>query len=107
MKNTKQRGIFRVFFYPNQDGWIGVCPEFGLIEQGKELFELKKMLMNLCQEYLTVVHEKKLDDTVLNGSVSWKHHWKFLWFRMCNNPGRRPIQNEQMFEQKGRNLQFA
>lgn len=82
MKNTKQEGRFRVFFYPYNGELVGVCPEFGIIHKGESLPDMKKEMFEAIGDYLNSVRELNLDDKELNKKVSRIHFLYFYWYSL-------------------------
>ncbi len=95
MKNTKDSGRIRFFFYPSKKyGFCGVCPEFGIVHYDSNLTVLKKDVFDMAQNYLEVIREKKLSDENLNKKISFLHYLQFYWFALLNS-----LKNTVVFNQ--------
>ena len=76
MKNTKQKGKFRLFAYQEaSDYYIGVCPEFDLVQEGDCLAEALTNIQRASINYLKTIIKFKMDDDLLNKEAS-PEHWK-------------------------------
>ena len=67
MKNTKKQGKFTLFVYQEKPTYyIGVCLEFDLIVEGKNLQETLKHILNASMGYLRTVIKNNYSDDLLN-----------------------------------------
>lgn len=82
MKNTKQRGRFRLFAYQESpDCYVGVCHEFDLVQEGECLAEALENVQRLSINYLKTIIKFKMDDSLLNKRANPEHWRKYRCFQ--------------------------
>jgi len=76
MRNTKKRGKYTLFVYPEKPNYfIGVCLEFDLIQEGRTAQETMERIKEASFGYLETVIKKNLSDDLLNRPAP-KEYWK-------------------------------
>jgi len=73
--NTKQKGIARIFIFPEKDKYKAVCLDFDLIEEARTIKEVEKKITKVIAGYITTVCKNNLDDQLLNRHTEEKY-WK-------------------------------
>lgn len=66
---------------------LGVCLDFNIVEEGKNLSEVKKHLETAAALHLQTVREKKLSDDLLNRRAPEKY-WRLFELTLGRNPQR-------------------
>ena len=106
MKNTKSEGMFRIFFYPSEGGWVGVCPEFGVVHRGDDIVSVKKEILQSAKEYLEFVRKLNLDDSQLNKSISLIHYVRY-YLNKIRFLSRRDIRSSEIWRLSGGQVEFC
>ncbi len=76
MRNTKKQGKFTLFVYPEKPKhFIGVCLEFDLIQEGKNVQEAMENIKKATWNYLKTIIKKKWPDDLLNRPAP-REYWK-------------------------------
>lgn len=75
--NTKSRGTMHFLLIKEEAKVLGVCLDFNIIEEGKNILEVRKNLENAAFLHLQTVREKKLSDNLLNRHASEKY-WRLF-----------------------------
>lgn len=78
-KNTKKIGQATVFIYPEGKKFVGVCLEFGIIEEHKNLDVLRHNIREAVEGYIEAVVKNNLSEDLLN-----RHAPKEYWNRFFN-----------------------
>ena len=82
MKNTKQKGKFRLFAYQEDSNcYVGVCPEFDLVQGGECLAETLENVKRVSINYLKTIIKFKMNDSLLNKKASPEHWIKYRRFQ--------------------------
>lgn len=80
-KNTKNKGTVEFFVYPERGKYIGVCLTFDIVEEGKDLQEVARSLVEAAELHLKVVRYKNFSDDLLNRYAPdqyWKKYFAYL-----------------------------
>lgn len=110
MKNTKQQGSFKLFFYPTRSGWCGVCPQFGIVDyygdssQITDLKVFKGLLYDACVMHLETAIEGDEPDENLNIGVSHTHTLNF-WIKLLQHKCVQEV--DKLFSLQGSELEIA
>ena len=82
MRNTKKKGKFTLFVYPEKPNYfVGVCLEFDLIQEGKSASDVMRRIKKASLAYLMTVIKKHYSDDLLNKPAPdkyWKRYLRFL-----------------------------
>lgn len=76
MRNTKEKALLHFAIIPGQKkGWyLAICFELGLIEEGKDIFNLRDRINKVSREYFKIVQkDDELSDDLLNQSLPKKY----------------------------------
>lgn len=74
-RNTKKRGIMEFLFLREDNGYIGICLTFDIIEEDTDFELLKKNLLTAAYTHLECVQKENLSDDLLNRYAPEKY-WK-------------------------------
>ncbi len=78
MNNTKKRGQFTIFVYREKTNhYIGICLEFDLVEEGKNVPKVMEQIQEASIGYLKTVIKNNLDDDLLNKKAPQKYWRKY------------------------------
>ncbi len=80
-KNTKKLGQATVFIYPEGKKFVGVCLEFGIIEEHENLDVLRHNIREAVVGYVEAIAKNNLSEDLLNRSapkVYWSKFAKHL-----------------------------
>jgi len=77
-RNTKKSGTVEFLFYPEKGRFIGICLTFDIIEEGKDLSELRRNLEKATRLHLETVVKKGLSDDLLNRYAPEKYWNKYF-----------------------------
>ena len=80
MKNAKHFAEATVFIYPNKDKYVGVCLELDLIDEDSDKEVLAERMKQRVQSYISYIHKKDFDDSLLNRPAPKKYWNKFYQF---------------------------
>jgi len=74
MKNTKKKGRFTIFVYPETPKhFIGVNLTFDLVVEGNNSVEVLENIKKASLDYIETICKKKLDDDLLNRRAPEKY----------------------------------
>jgi len=73
--NTKRKGFIDFLIIKKEDGYLGVCLTFNIVQEGKDPVAITSSLREAAKLHLETVIEKDLPDTLLNRSAPAKY-WK-------------------------------
>lgn len=83
MKNTKNKGVVRFFIYKEGAKYVGVCLDFDIIEEGKDVGKLKRSLLEAAQGHVGTVIKEGMNDKLLNRRAPKKYWKKYEAFLNC------------------------
>lgn len=75
--NFKKPLRFIIYKRPKDKNYTGVCLDFDIVEEGKDLQLLKRSLLEAAEGYLEAISKKDLDKNLLNRPAP-RQYWKIL-----------------------------
>lgn len=79
MQNTKEKAHFTLFIYPTKSGFIGVCLELDIVDNGDDLRELEARMKKSVESYVRrVCSNDKFDGSHLNRHAPRKYWLAFF-----------------------------
>jgi len=81
MRNTKKSGIIRFFIYKEGKKYIGVCLDLDIVEENRNIEQLKESLTEAARGHIMTVAREKMDDKFLNRRAPrsyWKKYQTYL-----------------------------
>lgn len=90
-QNTKEHGIARTIIFPFKKGYMAVCLDFDLIEEGDTREEVEENIKEAVIGYIKNVCRNNLDDKLLNRHAE-KKYWKLYdsYLAMMENKVKKP-----------------
>jgi predicted RNase H-like HicB family nuclease len=90
--NTKKQGIARTMIFPCKGGYMAVCLDFDIIEEGDTREELEESMKEAVIGYIENVCKNNLDDKLLNRHAD-KKYWKIYdsYLDMMKNSTKKSI----------------
>jgi len=80
--NTKEKGTFEFFIYPDKGRFVGVCLTLNIIEEDDNPQRLLKSLVEAAKGHLEVVRKDNLGDKLLNRYAPKKYWNKYYNVRL-------------------------
>ena len=78
MKNTTERGEFRILIYRGAEGYVGICYEGSFVVVGETLQETQDHIMNGLIALLQTIKDGNLSEQAINQKPEFKY--RFLFF---------------------------
>jgi len=93
--NTKSSGIARVIVFPCKKGFLAVCLDFDIIEEGEVKEDLEKSIKEAVIGYIECVRKCNLNDELLNRHAD-KRYWKIYesYLDLIGNKVKKPISSK-------------
>lgn len=77
--NTVKRGKISIVVVGNKGKYLGICREFGFIQEGTSPLEVQKRLMSSCLLLLNTVKKNPRLEPSLNVSPPFKYLMIYYW----------------------------
>ncbi|MCK9446240.1 type II toxin-antitoxin system HicB family antitoxin [bacterium] len=89
--NTKNSGIARTIIFPYKKGFLAVCLDFDIIEEGETREILEGSIREAVVGYIECVRKCNLSDKLLNRHAD-KRYWKIyeLYLNLISNKAKKP-----------------
>ncbi len=82
MRNTKKRGIYELFVYPEKKGhYVGVCLTLNIVEEGPDPEDLIDSLAEAARGHVLAVIKEGLNDDLLNRPAPQEYWDKYRKFQ--------------------------
>ena len=89
--NTKRRGQVTIFSYKEGKKYVSVCLELDIVEEGDDMLELNRSMVEAVSGYLTTVCKKGLSEDALNRSAPERYWKKYHELLSSQVPRRRVV----------------
>jgi predicted RNase H-like HicB family nuclease len=80
-RNTKNKGFYEIFVYPEKGKFIGVCLTFDIVEEGKTLQGVLQAVQEAAHLHIEAVIKRNLSDDLLNRYAPLEYWKKYLEFQ--------------------------
>jgi len=80
-QNTKERGVFEIFVYPEKKKFVGVCLTFDIVEEGNSLQDVSKNILEAALLHIESVVKNELPDELLNRYAPEEYWTKYFSFQ--------------------------
>jgi predicted RNase H-like HicB family nuclease len=90
--NTRNSGIVRTIVFPCKTGFLGVCLDFNIIEEGEIREEVEASMREAVTGYMECVCKNNLDDWLLNRRADKRYRKIYQsYLDLIRNKAKKPV----------------